>query len=181
MYNPIGRFSNDPRLKKYLPILIIVLVVILFSVFVWAAYAAKTTVESSPDTSGIYADPTSITVNVALRLLFVLAIIYLCYAAYRWMQNRRVIQQPKKRLSVVETVRLSPRQAVHIVRVGSQEFLVGATDQTMNLISEIENPETTEGEMVEETQAPANGFDQVFQQSFKDSFKLFRGHQNSSS
>jgi flagellar biosynthetic protein FliO len=180
MFNPFDRFSSDPRLKKIFPVLIVVLVIILFGAFVWAAFATKTTAANPQDAGGMYADPTSITVNVVFRLLFVLAIIYLCYGLYRWMQNKKVIQQPKKRLAVIESVRISPRQAVHIIRVGSQEFLVGATDQAMNLISEVESAPVEESAVVIDKPAtiPAAGFEQLFQQSIKDSLNLFRGNKN---
>ena len=182
MHNPFNRFSSDPRLKKYYPILIVVLVVILFGVFMWAAFGVKTSIANPQDSGGLLADPTSITLNVAFRLFFVLAIIYFCYALYRWFLNRKINQIPQKRLSVIETVRLTPRQAVHIIRVGSQEFLVGATDQTMNLISEIESVPVDKSEVVvDRIPVPVGGFETVFQQSIKDSLNIFRGPKNNPS
>jgi flagellar biogenesis protein FliO len=38
----------------------------------------------------------------------------------------------------MESVRLSPKQALHVVRVGEEYFLVGATDQNVNLLSQVD-------------------------------------------
>jgi flagellar biogenesis protein FliO len=35
-------------------------------------------------------------------------------------------------------VRLSPKQALHLVTIGDQQFLIGATDQGISLISHVE-------------------------------------------
>jgi flagellar biosynthetic protein FliO len=51
-----------------------------------------------------------------------------------------------RQISVVETVHLAPRRAIHLVRVGGQHLLVGATDQSITLLSEIEVDPQPEGE-----------------------------------
>jgi flagellar biogenesis protein FliO len=40
--------------------------------------------------------------------------------------------------SLVETIRLSPKQSVHLVMIGEQKLLIGATDHNVSLISTIE-------------------------------------------
>lgn len=47
-----------------------------------------------------------------------------------------------RRLNVVESVRLSPKQALHLVRVGDRELLIGATDQGIALISSVDAQST---------------------------------------
>ena len=44
-------------------------------------------------------------------------------------------------LRVLETVRLSPRQALHLVAIGDQQILIGATDQAIALITQLEASE----------------------------------------
>ncbi len=41
-------------------------------------------------------------------------------------------------MQVVETVRLSPKQALHLVMVGDQQLLIGATDQNVALLTSVE-------------------------------------------
>jgi flagellar biosynthetic protein FliO len=45
------------------------------------------------------------------------------------------------RLSVIETVRLSPKQAIHLVKVGNQHLLIGATDQTISMLASVDLPQ----------------------------------------
>ncbi len=45
-----------------------------------------------------------------------------------------------RRLAREETIRLTPKQAVHLIRVGDQHFLIGATDQSVSLISAVDLP-----------------------------------------
>src|SRR5690606_39073560 len=41
-----------------------------------------------------------------------------------------------RQVTILESTRLSPRQALHLVRVGSQVMLIGATDSSLTLLSE---------------------------------------------
>jgi flagellar biogenesis protein FliO len=182
MDNLFSRLIHDERYRRYLPVFIIVLSGILFSLIIWAVYsAANLPAAAQPDNNLYSGDTTSIVVAVFFRLVLVIALIYLCFGAYRWLQNKKSLVQPRKRLSVIETVRLSPRQAIHIIRVDKTEYLVSATDQSLNLLSEIQETDDEYEERLnsdpsnsEVTQA---GFDQVFQQSIKKSLNAIRGGQ----
>ncbi|HZW04296.1 MAG TPA: flagellar biosynthetic protein FliO, partial [Anaerolineaceae bacterium] len=66
----------------------------------------------------------------------------------RWLQHRS-FGPGKGRLAVMESVRLAPRQALHLVRVGEQYYLVGATDQSVALISAVPAPEASVDPAVE--------------------------------
>ncbi len=59
--------------------------------------------------------------------------------AMRWARNPRRLNRSGQML-LVESIRLSPKQALHLVRVGGQQFLVGATDQSIALISAVDAP-----------------------------------------
>jgi flagellar biogenesis protein FliO len=41
-------------------------------------------------------------------------------------------------VTLLETTRLSPRQALHLIRAGGQMYLIGATDQGVTLLAEVE-------------------------------------------
>ena len=49
----------------------------------------------------------------------------------------RVAAQQGRRLRVVETVYLGPKKTVHVVRVGSQEFLVGSSAERISMLAEL--------------------------------------------
>ncbi|HEX2993790.1 MAG TPA: flagellar biosynthetic protein FliO [Anaerolineales bacterium] len=70
---------------------------------------------------------------IAVLLLFVLSAVLF----RRWSQsgsNARSVRQ----MRLLETVRLSPKQALHLISVGDQQLLIGATDQNVSLIAEVD-------------------------------------------
>ncbi len=77
-------------------------------------------------------------VGVFAKLVVVLLLILACSAIFRrWFQpgaSRKKGQQ----MQVIETVRLSSRQALHIVSVGDRQLLIGATDQNVSLLTAVE-------------------------------------------
>lgn len=73
---------------------------------------------------------------VAVLLLFVGGAVIL----RRWQSGKRGGGLTRQ-LRVVESVRLSPRQALHLVEVGNRRLLIGATDQTIAFLSMVENAE----------------------------------------
>ena len=81
----------------------------------------------------------SLAVSVTLKLAFVLALIYGCmFLLRRWPAGW--LTASKKRVALLETTRLSPRQALHLVQVGDRTLLVGATDQAVTLLTEVACP-----------------------------------------
>jgi len=44
-----------------------------------------------------------------------------------------------RQINRLETLRLSPRQAIHLVEVRGQTFLIGATDQGLSLLAEVDS------------------------------------------
>ncbi len=84
-------------------------------------------------------EPTSLYfAGVVVKLIGVLLLIVGCgVLAMRWARNPRRFNRGGQ-MMVVESIRLSPKQALHLVRVGGQQFLVGATDQNISLISQVE-------------------------------------------
>ena len=70
------------------------------------------------------------------RLGLVLLIAYFSlYFLRRWQGNG--LSRARKQLTVLESHHLSPRQAVYLIQVGEQTFFIGATDQSISLLSEV--------------------------------------------
>lgn len=77
-------------------------------------------------------------VGVAVKLGGVLLIIAgFGVLAMRWARNPRRFGRGGQ-MMIAESIRLSPKQALHLVQVGDQRFLIGATDQSISLISQVE-------------------------------------------
>lgn len=82
-------------------------------------------------------DTTQLAFDAVAKMGLVLALFFL--GAYAWRSWRKFLpNQPERQVTVVETTRLSQRQALHLVRVGEQLLLIGATDQGLSLLTEIE-------------------------------------------
>ncbi len=101
----------------------------------------------SPPPNGAAADSSPLYfIGVLVKLAGVLLLIVGGgVLAMRWARNSRHLKRGGQ-MSLVESVRLSPKQALHLVRIGGQQFLVGATDQGIALISEVELPPADEME-----------------------------------
>jgi flagellar biogenesis protein FliO len=178
--NPLNRLPIDPRLKKVLPYIfsVVLLVAVLIGAFI-SAENNNPPVASTPADGLALVPPSSsfdITLDVVLKIIFVFGLIYLFFALLRWWQKK----QPglvQNRLRIVETVRPAPRQTFYLLKVGSQEFLVGATDQSMSLISEIE-PEAWQEEpspnKAPEESTGISGFNSLLQQTMKQTKNLFQ-------
>jgi flagellar biogenesis protein FliO len=65
----------------------------------------------------------------------VVLLIYLTLYVLRRWQVGRPGRLPRQ-VTILETTRLSPRQALHLVQVGKQVMLIGATDNSLALLSE---------------------------------------------
>jgi len=91
--------------------------------------AAERTAVSSVGSAGYMID-------LFLKLMFLLGLIFIgLYYVRRWQRKARVTSSRK--LHILETRHLAPKQAVHLIKAGRQVFLVGATDHGISLISEI--------------------------------------------
>lgn len=77
---------------------------------------------------------------LALRLLvsfgIVIGLIYFSLYALRRFTN--LSARRGRVLRTVESLRLAPRQAVHLIQVGDRTFLIGATDGGLQTLAEVE-------------------------------------------
>jgi flagellar biosynthetic protein FliO len=78
--------------------------------------------------------------SVLLKLGLVIGLIYASlYVLKRWQGG--ALAGRARQVTLVETTRLSPRQALHLVKVGQRTLLIGATDASLNLLTELAAPE----------------------------------------
>lgn len=76
--------------------------------------------------------------SVFVKLILVLLLIFVSSVVFRrWLQPG-FTGKKNRQVQLLETVRLSPKQALHLISVGDQQLLVGATDQGISLITQVE-------------------------------------------
>ena len=75
--------------------------------------------------------------DVLLKLGIILLLIYGLYWLAKKFQKGTAVQK-NSQLKVLETVRLSPGQSLHLVLVHDSCLLIGATDQNVNCLSSID-------------------------------------------
>ncbi|PKO15776.1 MAG: hypothetical protein CVU39_09640 [Chloroflexi bacterium HGW-Chloroflexi-10] len=128
----------DRRRITWVLILIVVSIAGMGLLFSWANNnnPAQMMVDGSADqfSSPFYY------VGVFFKLFgIILLLVGLAYFAKRWKGKESFISPAAKRQMVLmESLRISPRQALHLVRVGEQILVVGATDTSLSLISAVE-------------------------------------------
>ena len=84
-------------------------------------------------------------VNVSLKLIIVLLLIFTSAMLLKRF-GIASFQTRTRNMKIVETLSLSPKRSLYIVRVGNQSLLLGATDQSINLIKEMDALTTIEEE-----------------------------------
>jgi flagellar biosynthetic protein FliO len=77
-------------------------------------------------------------IGVFAKLAVVLLLILACSAIFRHGPVPGVKRRKNGQMQVIETVRLSPKQALHIVAVGDRQLLIAATDQNVSLLTAVE-------------------------------------------
>ncbi len=92
------------------------------------------------------------------KTALVLGLLFLTLAGLKRWQTGGV---RTKQLSVVETLRLSPRQSLHLVRVGERYLLIGASEAQVSLLAEVAVGEAHPAVGVS---APSSAFAQLLEQ-----------------
>jgi flagellar biosynthetic protein FliO len=77
-------------------------------------------------------------IGVFAKLGVVLLLILACSAIFRRWSQPGSKGRKNRQMQVIETVRLSPKQALHLVTVGDRQLLIGATDQNVSLLTPVE-------------------------------------------
>lgn len=79
-------------------------------------------------------------VSVFLKLGLVLVLIYACLYVIRRLKSS-TNSLSRRQLAILETLHLSPHQKLHLVQAGSTVLLIGATDDNLSVLSEVEMKE----------------------------------------
>jgi flagellar biosynthetic protein FliO len=98
---------------------------------IWVKGASRTT-DDPLQASPLYF------IGVFAKLAVVLLLILACSAIFRRWSVPGSKAAKNRQMQIVETVRLSPKQALHIVTVGDRQLLIGATDQSVSLLTAVE-------------------------------------------
>jgi len=85
----------------------------------------------------------------------VLALMAVLLWALRRLQSRMNSQNSGRRLQIIETVSVGPRQKIALVRVGTHEVLVGITPTQMTSLGQL--PEGSHISQAALATPPANG------------------------
>lgn len=100
--------------------------------------------------------------DIALKLVVVLALIYLTAALAR----RYLLKVPvtgRGLVRVLEASPIAPRKAIYVVEVGGRVLVLGATETTMTTLAEITDAETVAS--LTERAKPGPGFQRYLEQS----------------
>ncbi len=131
-------FSNWSKRLSALPRWALGLIALAGIVIIFILALLGTALDSSPAV-GAGSNPASTLLTVLgifWKLGLVILIAYVSLYLLRRMQSTGV-SRARKQLTILESHHLSPRQTVHLVQVGDQVFLIGATDQSISMLSEV--------------------------------------------
>jgi len=100
---------------------------------------------------GIFKEPSTnetdslarLSVDVIIKLGIVLLLIYLSAFLFQKF-GAGVIKRRTRQMQIRETLPLSPHRALYLVQLGDRSLLIGATDQSVTLIAEIEDIDQVE-------------------------------------
>ncbi len=76
--------------------------------------------------------------DVMIKLSVVVVLIFLSAIVYRRWQGKPAVSG-QKQLTLLETLPLGPKRVLHVVKAGDQTLLIGATDQSIQLISTLKS------------------------------------------
>ncbi|MDD5369527.1 MAG: flagellar biosynthetic protein FliO [Anaerolineaceae bacterium] len=83
--------------------------------------------------------PTLLAFKVFSRLLAATLLILGCFLVLRkWQKSSG--RSTIRKVGVVETVHLSQRRALYLVRIGERELLIGGTDQSITFLADASQP-----------------------------------------
>jgi flagellar biosynthetic protein FliO len=130
------------RLKS-LPVWVWILIGFGFLLFVLILLVDQMTTSTFPMVTGsenptaTSGSTTELILSVFLKLGIVLVLIYAgFYFIRRW--KGIPFNNASHQISILETLRLSPRQTVFLIRTGDRCVMIGATDQSINYLTDVE-------------------------------------------
>lgn len=133
-----------------IPVWTLLTVSLVIIIVVGYAFSSQSTIQPA---SGIVPGSGNSTsswaaLSVFVKLLLFVGALYLSLALFRrWKGGPS--NSPRQKILILESIHLSQHQQIHLVKVGKQTLLIGGTDHSMNLISEIDTLAET-GSVTEE-------------------------------
>jgi flagellar protein FliO/FliZ len=123
-------------------------------IFAQDADETQLTIEEAADTASTASDALGVFtawdfIRMILILGAVIAVIYLVFYLLKRSGNPRL--QENRLIRILSSRGLSNGKSVHLVGVGNQVFLVGASENGVSLVSEISDKETLDGIRLEST------------------------------
>lgn len=91
--------------------------------------------EAGPQTGSL--EPIGLLLDVLWKLGIVLFLIIVSFRLFGKFRNRSY-KATNSQLKVLESVQLAPQQALHLIQVGEQTLLIGATDHGLSRLSAVE-------------------------------------------
>jgi flagellar biosynthetic protein FliO len=97
---------------------------------------SSTPAPASASAGDPFNNPTGLALDVFFKMgIVVVFIIGAALLLRRWQGGSW--RGSQHQVSVVETIHLTPRRAIHLIQVGDRQLLIGATDQAVTLLSEV--------------------------------------------
>jgi flagellar protein FliO/FliZ len=134
MFDPIPRLQKwykDSSPKQKLTAVLVLVSLLATGIFVWLSSGADASSDPLASTP-LYL------VGVLIKFIGVLLLIVVSALLYRRWMYLGPQSGAARQLRLLETVRLSPKQVLYLVAVGDQQLLIGATDQNISLLSQLE-------------------------------------------
>ena len=86
----------------------------------------------------------SVALDLILKLSFIIILIFVTLGIFSKLRSNTWVSQNRK-LQIIETTNLSQRQVLHIIQIGKKRYLIGATDASISLLTELESEEGLTG------------------------------------
>jgi flagellar biogenesis protein FliO len=120
-------------------------ILLLFGVLLIVLFAAqlsnfdRATLGALPSETGTQQPSTgSMILKYVLSFITVLLLIFVI-AIFVFRLRGTTYGTASRKIRIVETLRITPKQAIHLIRVGDELMLIGTTDKSMNFLSKVES------------------------------------------
>jgi flagellar biosynthetic protein FliO len=112
-----------------------------------------------------FANSTGLAMDVFFKLIVVVGLIFLASVVLRRMKGGKGFRNTRQ-MALKESINLTPKRALHLVEIDGRKFMLGSTDQSINLIAELTGSESkviSENPML----TPADEFQTLLSNSIK--------------
>lgn len=87
-----------------------------------------------------FANSTGLALDVFFKLIIVVALIFIGSIVLRRVKGQKAFRSTRQ-MALKESINLSPKRALHLIEVNGKTYMIGSTDQSVNLIAEVANAE----------------------------------------